>query len=285
MRYFLLLFLLVSSLLSFEVKFVNSVIQNGKVALLELEKKQNILYVDALYDGKIYKIYPHPMSSEKYYLLIPIDYKEKAAKKSIDIFYKESNEPKNKKITLNIEEAEYEKETLVVDSSKVTLSEKDRARSSKEYVEAMKIYNTSTPENLVSSQFIIPLSSKITSDFGRARVYNDTLKGYHGGTDFRAAIGTPIIAANDGKVVLAKDRFYSGMSVLIDHGHGIYTCYFHMSEFDVKEGDIVKKGDVLGLSGNSGRVSGPHLHFGVRVGSKQVDPLHFIALINKNLLQ
>ncbi len=111
------------------------------------------------------------------------------------------------------------------------------------------------------------------------------LKSYHGGTDFRAAVGVPVIAANDGKVVLVQDRFYSGQSVIIDHGHGVYTCYFHMSKFHVQELQDVKKGEVIGLSGSSGRVSGPHLHFGVRIGGEQVDPLHFIALANENLLK
>ncbi len=83
-----------------------------------------------------------------------------------------------------------------------------KERTAKEYAEAMKIYGKVTAKNYVSSAYIVPLESKITSDFGKARVYNDTLKGYHSGTDFRAKIGTPIIASNDGKVVLAENRFY-----------------------------------------------------------------------------
>ena len=98
-------------------------------------------------------------------------------------------------------------------------------------------------------------------------------------------MGTPLIACNDGVVVLAKDRFYSGGSVIIDHGQGIYSCYYHMSKFGVKKGSEVKRGDILGLSGDTGRVTGPHLHFSFRVGGEQVDPLQFIDLINKNLLQ
>lgn len=284
MRYILISLLFVLSVFGFDVEVTSGVVQNGKVTLLELKKEKSISYEDALFNGKKYKILAHPKKSEKFYLLLPIDYEEKIAKKNIEIFYKENNKQKSKIVTLDIKDALYHKERLQVDGSKIILNEKDKARSSKEYAEAMKIYNTSTPKTLISSKFIVPLESKITSDFGGARVYNNMLKSYHGGTDFRAAVGTPIVAANDGEVVLAKDRFYSGMSVLIDHGHGIYTCYFHMSKFDVKEGEKVKKGDVLGLSGDSGRVSGPHLHFGIRVSGKQVDPLHFIALINKNLL-
>jgi len=147
----------------------------------------------------------------------------------------------------------------------------------------MKIYNTITPKNYVNSKYIVPMQSKITSSFGKARVYNSTLNGYHSGTDFRAKVGTPIVASNAGKVVLAQDRFYSGNSIIIDHGQGIYSCYYHLSEFKVKKGDIVKKSQLIGLSGATGRITGPHLHFSIRVGGLQVDPLQLIALLNENL--
>ncbi|MBU1927583.1 M23 family metallopeptidase, partial [bacterium] len=123
------------------------------------------------------------------------------------------------------------------------------------------------------------------SDFGKARIYNDSLKGYHSGTDYRADVGTPIIASNDGVVALVEERFYSGGTVLVDHGQGIYTCYFHMSKFNVKKGQKIKKAQLLGLSGASGRVTGPHLHFAVRINKVQVDPLQFIELINNKLLK
>jgi murein DD-endopeptidase MepM/ murein hydrolase activator NlpD len=190
----------------------------------------------------------------------------------------------SKTIPLEIKDGLYKKETLKVEQSKVTLSEKDKKRAAKEYARAMEVYNTSTPKSYISSNFIAPLESKITSEFGKARVYNDTLKGYHSGTDYRASVGTPIVASNDGVVALVEDRFYSGGSVIIDHGHGIHTCYFHMSKFDVKEGQEVKKGETIGLSGESGRVTGPHLHFSARVASEQVDPLQLIELLNNNLL-
>ena len=148
----------------------------------------------------------------------------------------------------------------------------------------MKIYNSISNKNYMTSKFISPMSSKITSSFGKERMFNGSHKSYHSGTDFRAKVGTKIVACNDGKVVLAKDRFYSGGSVIVDHGRGVYSCYYHMSKFDVKKGDIVKKEQSLGLSGASGRVTGPHLHFSFRVAGVQVDPLQLIELINKNLI-
>ena len=277
--------LLAYTLFALDVKMASQSISNGKTALFEFKKEGDIGYENIVIDGKKYKIFKNPFDDEKFYALIPISYDEKPSEKKVNIFYKENGKQKSKELLFNIDDGNYAKEVLSVDSSKVTLNREDQERASKEYAEAMEIYGRVSDKSYISSGFVSPMDSKITSDFGKARVYNNTLKGYHGGTDFRAAIGTPFVASNDGKVVLAKDRFYSGGSVIIDHGHGVYSCYFHMSKFDVKESQDVKKGEIVGLSGDSGRVSGPHLHFGIRVGGEQVDPLHFIELINKNLLK
>ena len=285
MRFLLLFGFLLAGVFAFDVVAIEKTIANGKTALLEFEEQKDVTYESAVLEQKKYTIFKHPSKNERYYVLIPISYETKPQEKKVEIFYKENGVQKTKTVVLDVQDGKYEKETLQVDGSKVTLSPEDKARTEKEYAEAMKIYKKATPKTLISSDFIVPLDSKITSDFGKARVYNGLLKSYHGGTDFRAAVGVPVIAANDGKVVLVQDRFYSGQSVIIDHGQGVYTCYFHMSKFHVKESQDVKKGDVIGLSGSSGRVSGPHLHFGVRIGGEQVDPLHFIALANENLVK
>jgi len=281
MRY-LIFFLLFASTL-FCIEMPEQSIANGKTIFLEFEKKDGVLYEKLILDKKEYKVYEHPVDVKKYYALIPISYYEKPSNKTIKLFYKQDAKEMSKTVALEVKDGLYKKETLKVQQSKVSLSQKDKQRAEKEYAEAMKVYNTSTPKSYISSKFIAPMQSKITSEFGKARVYNDTLKGYHSGTDYRASVGTPIVASNDGVVALVEDRFYSGGSVVIDHGHGIYTCYFHMSKFDVKKGQEVKRGETIGLSGNSGRVTGPHLHFSARVASEQVDPLQLIELLNKNL--
>jgi len=285
MRFFSFFLFLATSIFAINIEIADSTVTNGRTALLEFEKKKNIEYQRVLFDGKSYQIFKNPLDDERFYALLPISYYEKPSDKKAEIFYIEDGKERNKTLFFRVEHAEYEKETLSVDSSKVTLSEEDKKRASKEYAEAMALYKATTMQSYISSEFIVPMDSKITSDFGKARVYNGSLKSYHGGTDFRASEGTPLVACNSGKVVLVKDRFYSGGSVVIDHGHGIYSCYFHMSKLDVKEGEMVKKGETIGLSGSSGRVTGPHLHFGIRVASQQVDPLQFIELINKNILK
>lgn len=186
-------------------------------------------------------------------------------------------------IIFKIVEGEYKKEKITVEGSKVTPPKDVLKRIEEEREEANKIYATANAGLKFDSKFILPMSSAVTSPFGTARVFNGTLKSYHGGTDFRAAVGTSVIAANDGVVVIAKDRYYAGGSVVIDHGEGIYTQYYHLSALNVKVGQSVKKGDTIALSGASGRVSGPHLHFGVIVGGVQVNPINFVKKINEIL--
>ena len=145
----------------------------------------------------------------------------------------------------------------------------------------MKVYNSISKDILWNEDFIYPLNTKITSNFGTKRVYNGKLKSYHSGTDFRAKNGTPIIASNSGIVKISQNRFYSGNSIVIDHGQGVYSCYFHLSRMAFKDGDLIKKGETLGLSGDTGRVTGPHLHFSFRINGIQVDPLNAIAVLNE----
>jgi len=285
MRLLLIFIFATCSLFAFNINISSSNIANGKTALLEFEKEVDVEYQKIVVGKKTYSIFTNPVDPSKAYALLPMSYYEKPSDKKVKIFYKEKDKQKTNVLIFHVEDGEYKKEKIKVQKSKVKLNPKDKKRASKEYAEAMKIYKTITSKSYLTQAFIAPLDSKITSSFGKARIYNDTLNGYHSGTDFRAKIGTPLIACNDGKIVLAKDRFYSGGSVIIDHGQGIYTCYYHMSKFDVKKGDKIKRGELLGLSGDTGRVTGPHLHFSVRVGGEQVDPLQFIQLMNKNILK
>ena len=116
------------------------------------------------------------------------------------------------------------------------------------------------------------------SNFGHRRVFNGQARDPHSGADLRASTGTPIHAANRGRVVLAKDLFFSGNAVFIDHGLGVYSVYLHLSEIRVVPGQMLEKGELLGLAGATGRVTGPHLHWGVRVQNARIDPFSLLRL-------
>jgi Peptidase family M23 len=136
------------------------------------------------------------------------------------------------------------------------------------------IFDTITPEKLWQGSFRIPLDGVTTGgNFGRRRVLNGQPHSPHSGVDFPAPTGTPVHAAQNGHVVLAEELYFSGNTVVVDHGLGLYTLYGHFSEIDVKAGDEVAKGDVLGKVGATGRVTGPHLHWGLEVSKARVNAL------------
>jgi len=174
-------------------------------------------------------------------------------------------------IAFSVEEREYKSELLKVSPKKIKLSPKDEKRAFEEQQVLNKIYASSAPELQFKNPFMHPMQSVVTSVYGTRRVYNKSKKGQHLGIDYRAAIGDKVPAANAGKVVFADDLFYTGWTVIIDHGLDIYTVYGHLSQTLVKASETVAQGQIIGLSGNTGRSSGPHLHWGVKVQGQYID--------------
>ncbi len=158
------------------------------------------------------------------------------------------------------------------------LSEKDLLRVNREKVRLDKIWRKETRKRLWNGGFIKPLAGEWGSGFGLRRMINDEPRSPHTGVDIIASEGSPVRAANSGRVVLTDELFFSGNSIVIDHGQGLYTMYFHLSKFLVKVGQKVAKGDIIGLVGSTGRASGPHLHWGVRLQETRVDPISLMSL-------
>ena len=139
-------------------------------------------------------------------------------------------------------------------------------------------FSTSDPDPLWSGPFQRPAQTETSGVFGSARVYNGVKKSQHLGLDFHASIGTPIHATNAGTVILARPLYFEGNCVMLDHGQGLVTVYMHLSEFKVKEGDKVAAGQLIALSGGTGRSTGPHLHFAVRWRGEYLDPRTLLEL-------
>jgi murein DD-endopeptidase MepM/ murein hydrolase activator NlpD len=129
-----------------------------------------------------------------------------------------------------------------------------------------------------SGNFVPPVATQISEAYGTSRTFNGKLASLHRGLDFHAPMATPVHASNAGEVVLARELFYEGNCVVIDHGQGFMTMYMHLSEFKVKEGDKVGKDQVIALSGGTGRATGPHLHMSVRWSGEYLDPAKLLAL-------
>jgi murein DD-endopeptidase MepM/ murein hydrolase activator NlpD len=140
-----------------------------------------------------------------------------------------------------------------------------------------RVYASSDPAPRWELPFVAPVPIEVTSPFGYRRIINGLPRAPHTGTDLRAAAGTEVVATNHGRVALTGEFYFSGKSVVLDHGAGLMTMYFHLSEINVEEGGLVRKGAVIGLSGMTGRVTGPHLHWAARAGAARVDPLELLA--------
>lgn len=132
-----------------------------------------------------------------------------------------------------------------------------------------------------SPPFQRPVAGEVISTFGLRRILNGIPKSPHNGIDFRAAMGTPVKAMADGEVALAEDLYYTGKTIILDHGAGLFSLYAHLDTLAVKAGGGVATGKVIGTAGSTGRSTGPHLHMGARLGKSRIDPLALINLLNE----
>jgi murein DD-endopeptidase MepM/ murein hydrolase activator NlpD len=286
---FLIISLLLASILlaKVDISLSHTNIKHGTTFAVILQSDTKLTHApNVIFKNKTYQMFTIAGNTKKYEVFLPVDYHAKKQKENVQVKYKQNDKVIKKNMTINIIDGKYKQNEIIkVAKGKVKLSKKNKTRSSTEYNEVYKkVYSVITQKNLAKkSTFQLPMKSKITSNFGNARIYNGIAKSYHSGTDFRAKVGTPIYSANDGKVALVMHRFYLGKVVYIDHGRGAYTYYCHMDNIDVKTGQTIKKGQKLGLSGKTGRITGPHLHYAVRLYNTTVDPLQYGELYNQIL--
>ncbi len=174
---------------------------------------------------------------------------------------------------IRVLEKTYPVEYLNVEVSMVTPPREVLSRIKREKIEIEQVLDTDTSIRYWELPFSRPLEGDFTSTYGKRRFFNGLSKSRHGGVDIRAASGTAVKAVSDGTVILTGDHYFAGKSIYIDHGNGLVSMYFHLSRIDVVPGQRVRKGDRLALSGCTGRVTGPHLHFGVSVKGEMIDPV------------
>jgi murein DD-endopeptidase MepM/ murein hydrolase activator NlpD len=175
---------------------------------------------------------------------------------------------------------DYGERSINVPKSQVQLSPADQERAAREKVLVDAALATVSPERLWSGEFLEPVNASINSSFGRRTRMNGILNPRpHAGADYRAPVGAPVRAPATGRVILTGDHFFAGNSIYIDHGQGLITMYFHLSEILVTDGQMVEKGDEpIGLVGKTGRVTGAHLHYGVYLNGARIDPSAFRKL-------
>jgi len=180
--------------------------------------------------------------------------------------------------TIDVVSRAFSTRRLTVASQFVDPSPAELERIRSEAARLETIFGTVTAADRLDS-FVPPLPGVPGSNFGTRSIFNGEPRAPHAGTDFRGPTGTPIPAPAAGRVVLAEDLFFTGQTVVIDHGAGVYSLLAHLSRIDVTPGQAVARGVVVGLLGATGRVTGPHLHWTVRLNGARVDPLRLVALL------
>jgi len=181
-------------------------------------------------------------------------------------------------LSLRVEKVDFGTQALSLPPSMVDLDAKTLERVNQETRKLEALFQTSRSERLWEGVFIRPVEGEISTGFGLNRIINGQQRSQHTGVDLRAEKGTSILASNHGVVVFVDELFFSGKSVIVDHGWGLYSMYFHLSEALVKEGDLVRTGAILGRVGSTGRSTGPHLHWGIRINGARVDPLALLKI-------
>ncbi len=183
-----------------------------------------------------------------------------------------------RRATVNVKAKEFPREELSVSAAFDQLDKATLMRIEKEQAALDRLWKIRTPARLWQGAFAPPVPITINSPFGFRRVINGAPRAPHAGVDLKAALGGEVMAANQGRVVLRDEFFFSGNSLILDHGGGLYTMYFHLSEFRAKKDAEVRKGDVIGLAGMTGRVTGPHLHWGARLNGARIDPIGVLEI-------
>ncbi|PKN31400.1 MAG: M23 family peptidase [Deltaproteobacteria bacterium HGW-Deltaproteobacteria-18] len=171
-----------------------------------------------------------------------------------------------------VENREFPEQRLTVPTEMASPPAAVQERIARENAEVRAVLDTVTPDNHLVLPLMRPVPGEASSAYGLKRFFNDLERNPHRGLDLRAALKDPVRAAAPGRIVLVADHYYGGRSVFLDHGLGVFTVYMHLDEFKVRQGDMVEAGEILGLAGQTGRVTGPHLHLGLYVLDLAMDP-------------
>ena len=182
---------------------------------------------------------------------------------------------------LVVEPRAFRTRRLTVNEAFVTPPASEQTRIAEEAALLAQVWQSPAGERLWTGEFVRPVPGAANSAFGTRSVFNGKPRNAHGGADFLSPGGTPIQAPNAGRIAVARALYFSGNTVVIDHGLGLFSLFAHLSVIDVHEGDPIALGDAVGRVGATGRVTGPHLHWSVRAGDARVDPLSLLEVLGE----
>ena len=249
----------------------------GDVAWILVKDVDDTATVEGSVDGKPLMFFPY---GGGYAALFGVDLQTKPGTHAWRVGIVEpGREPRSAQGSVRIVRRDFHVERLTLPNTMVDLDPETERRAVAESKQLATLYRTITPERFWRGKFTTPVGSAgAGTGFGARRIINGQPRSPHSGSDYSAPRGTPVVAVNAGKVALVAEFFFPGRLVIVDHGLGLYTAYFHLDTIAVAEGERVERGQTLGTVGATGRATGPHLHFGAQVAGARVDPTTLLGL-------
>lgn len=219
-----------------------------------------------------------PIASGRYAGLLGIDLQDDPGTYHLLVHADYSDGPRRKSVCVTILKKDYPVQRLTLPKSMVELDQATLRRVRDEAQRVRQIFKHESPVRLWRGPFLEPVHGVISGRFGSRRIINGFPRSPHSGEDIAAPQGTPVVAMNSGVVRLTMNHFFTGNGVIIDHGLGLFSMYFHLSDIFVREGQRIAKGEPIGTVGATGRATGPHLHWGIRLNGARVDPYSLLAI-------
>jgi hypothetical protein len=265
---------------SMRLRFSRPDPKQGSVGIVEVRSEKPLASVGGFFAGEEIFFWPDA-ESRIFQALLGVDLGKNPGPEPLEVkvLPEAGGDPLDCRLDLTILDGAFAEQRLAVDPGYVELSPSDQARSNREASELRRIFAGVTRERFWGGAFQQPVEGyRASGSFGKRRVFNDQPRNPHSGEDFSAPAGTKVRAPARGRVVLAKDLFFLGSAVILDHGFGLYSIYGHLSAIEVEPGTFVAPGTVIGKVGATGRVTGAHLHWAARLGDARVNPLDLLAL-------
>lgn len=250
----------------------------GEAVLLTVKAAGPLTLVRGTAFGQPFSAY-QAAAADTWHALVGIDLAVKPGRTTVEVEARLADgSPLAATLPLTVGAKTFATRRLTVAPEFVTPPPAEQARIDRERLLLNRILSAMSPRHLWGDGFSRPAAGEVISVFGVRSVFNNEARAPHRGIDFRGATGTPVRAPARGVVVLAEPLYFSGSTVILDHGLGVFSMLAHLSRIDVKPGTLVVGGDVVGAIGATGRVTGPHLHWTLRIGAAAVDPLSVLAI-------
>jgi murein DD-endopeptidase MepM/ murein hydrolase activator NlpD len=258
--------------------------KQGQVLVIKVPTDEQVTEVKGIFLNRSIPFFREYRSGEAagYVGLLGIDMQDDPGTYELAVDIKNGEQAKHLSFNVLIAKEKFAVEHLKLPKDKVDLDDKALARWKAEQEQVKQALAEDSALRLWRSNFVEPVNGKRTGIFGSVRIMNGQARSPHNGEDIGAPLGTDVVATNDGVVRLTVDHIFSGRGVFVDHGMGFYSMYFHLSEILVKDGDLVKAGQLIGKVGATGRATGPHLHWGVKLNGARVNPYALLDLPFKN---